>query len=68
MKKTPSKRDQLELPVLTAIPGAFQADEKRADPVQASHALSGWPPLEASAVDRAIFRTMAENYFRSKKK
>lgn len=69
MSKTPENRGQLELPVLTSVKGSQVSDG-------ASHAVTASPPKtvgpahmpQASAADAAIFRQIADSYFRSRRK
>lgn len=68
MTKIPPKRGQLELPVLTPIAGMESPRSRDQTSSTSLEPISGWQPLEASAKDKAIFRSIADNYFRTKRK
>jgi hypothetical protein len=71
MPRSKTQSRQLPLPVLAAISGgSSQTNESRpkseqpAEPAQ----LSSWPTMTASEADRAIFESIAANYFKSQAK
>jgi hypothetical protein len=65
MSKTPTRKHQLELPVLVTLnggqPQTLDTDVNRDTNVPAT---SMKLPAQASAQDEAIYRAISDNYFR----
>ena len=65
MSKTPTRKRQLELPVLVTLSGSQPqtrgTDENRDVKMPATNTK---PPVQASAQDEAIYRAISDNYFR----
>lgn len=72
MSKPSHRGTQLPLPVLGQISGPRAEAASTPKPAEDLHTLndadlSSWPPMEASDLDKAIFESIAANYFRSRK-
>lgn len=67
MTKTNFESRQLPLPVLTSIQGGGEgsSEPKRVSEKPVDAELSSWPATTPSEADRAIFESIAANYFRS---
>ncbi|CAJ8825706.1 Uncharacterised protein [Burkholderia pseudomallei] len=65
MSKTPTRKHQLELPVLVTLSGA-SSQARGADVGRDvnARAKSTKLPAQASAQDEAIYRAISDNYFR----